>query len=69
MFAGMLFTSGVLLLYTAVIAPIQMLMWDPGNQCKMFPTLYIDVLVDLFFMVVLVTKLKISILFCFGINQ
>jgi hypothetical protein len=49
----MLFASGVMLLYTAVIAPIQILMWDTdtSDQCKIFPTLYFDAFVDLFFMV------------------
>jgi hypothetical protein len=49
--AGLLFTSGLLLVYTALVVPIQMLLWDYSNQCKMFPTLYIDMIVDCFFLV------------------
>jgi hypothetical protein len=49
--AGILFTSGLLLVYTALVVPIQMLLWDYSNQCIMFPTLYIDMMVDSFFLV------------------
>ena len=49
--AGMLFTSGLLLGYTALIVPIQMLLWEYSNPCKMFPTLYFDMMVDSFFLV------------------
>ncbi len=47
----MLFTSGLLLVYTALVVPIQILLWDYSNQCRMFPTLYIDMMVDTFFLV------------------
>jgi hypothetical protein len=43
--------SGALLLYTAIIVPVQILMWNYEDPCVMFPTLYFDLLVDLFFMV------------------
>jgi hypothetical protein len=43
--------SGALLLYTAIIVPVQILMWSYDDPCVMFPTLYFDLLVDLFFMV------------------
>ncbi len=49
--AGMLFASGLLLVYTALVVPIQMLLWDYSNKCNMFPTLYIDIMVDSFFLV------------------
>jgi hypothetical protein len=49
--AGMLFFSAVLLLYTAVVAPAQIFMWDYGNPCDSFPTLYLDLLIDSFFLV------------------
>ncbi len=49
--AGMLFVSAILLLYTAVVAPAQIFMWDYTNTCEYFPTLYLDLLVDSFFLV------------------
>ena len=49
--AGILFLSGALLLYTALVVPVQILVWDYGDPCHMFPTLYFDVSVDTFFMV------------------
>jgi hypothetical protein len=49
--AVMLFTSGMLLLYTAIVVPFQILLWDYSNPCRMFPTLYLDMLVDTFFLV------------------
>jgi len=39
-----------LLLYTAVIAPVQICLWNyDDDPCNRFPTLYFDVVVDLFF--------------------
>ncbi len=50
--AVMLFISGTLLLYTAIIAPVQVFLWEfKDNECNIFPTLYFDIFVDLFFMV------------------
>ena len=43
--------SLLLLFYTAVIVPVQILIWKYDDPCVMFPTLYFDLLVDLFFMV------------------
>ena len=51
MFAAMLFLSGLLLFYTAIIVPVQIFLWDYSDPCITFPTLYFDVLVDIFFMV------------------
>jgi hypothetical protein len=51
-FAGMLFVSGVLLLYTAIIAPVQIFLWEfDDTKCNVFPTLYFDLVVDVFFLV------------------
>jgi hypothetical protein len=49
--AVLLFTSGTLLFYTAMVVPVQIFMWDYSNPCNMFPTLYLDVGVDIFFLV------------------
>ncbi len=49
--AGELLCSGLLLLYTAVLAPVQICLWDYDNPCNVFPTLYFDVFVDAFFIV------------------
>ena len=49
--------SGALLLYTALVVPIQILVWDYGDPCNKFPTLYFDMFVDSFFLVNLVAIL------------
>ena len=49
--AVMLFVSASLLLYSAVIVPFQICMWDYTNPCNIFPTLRFDMCVDTFFMV------------------
>ena len=43
--------SAMLLIYTAVIVPVQICMWNYDDPCNMFPTLFFDVFVDAFFMV------------------
>ena len=44
--------SGMLLLYTAIIAPAQVFLWEFNEEeCNVFPTLYFDILVDIFFLV------------------
>ncbi len=43
--------SGLLLIYTAVVAPVQICLWSYEDPCNMFPTLYFDVAVDSFFLV------------------
>ncbi len=47
----MLFCSAALLLYTAVIVPVQICLWSSEDPCNAFPTLYFDVIVDAFFVV------------------
>jgi hypothetical protein len=49
--AGMLFISGTLLFYTAMVVPVQIFLWDYSDPCNMFPTLYFDLFVDIFFVV------------------
>jgi hypothetical protein len=49
-----LFLSGMLLLYTAIIAPAQVFVWEfKEEECNVFPTLFFDIFVDLFFMVII----------------
>ncbi len=43
--------SAMLLLYTAIIAPVQICFWSYDDPCNKFPTLYFDVYVDAFFVV------------------
>jgi hypothetical protein len=43
--------SAVLLLYTAIVAPVQICLWSYEDPCNKFPTLYFDVYVDIFFLV------------------
>ena len=47
----MLFVSGVFLMYTSVIVPVQICLWSFDDPCNKFPTLFFDVVVDTFFMV------------------
>jgi hypothetical protein len=50
--AAFLFVSGTLLLYTAIISPAQVFLWEfKEEECNVFPTLYFDIFVDIFFMV------------------
>jgi hypothetical protein len=50
--AAIVFMSGTLLLYTAVIAPAQIFLWEVDETgCTTFPTLYFDLFVDTFFLV------------------
>ena len=51
MSSGILLLSGALLLYTALVVPVQILVWDYSDPCRMFPTLYFDLGVDTFFLV------------------
>jgi hypothetical protein len=51
MAAGINFASGCLLIYTAMVAPVQLCLWDYDNPCNKFPTLYFDVFVDIYFLV------------------
>ncbi len=55
----MLLASGTLLFYTAMVVPVQIFMWDYTDQCNTFPTLFFDVLVDLFFLVSITRILQI----------
>ena len=48
---GMMAVSGALLLYTAGIVPVQLFLWNYDDACRAFPTLYLDCVVDVFFMV------------------
>ena len=52
--AAILFLSGALLLYTALVVPVQILVWDYSDPCQTFPTLYFDIGVDTFFLASLV---------------
>jgi hypothetical protein len=47
----MLFLSGSLLFYTAIIVPVQICLWSYDDPCNTFTTLYFDVIVDTFFLV------------------
>jgi hypothetical protein len=47
----MLFLSGALLFYTAVIVPVQICLWSYDDPCNAFTTLSFDVVVDTFFLV------------------
>jgi hypothetical protein len=49
--AVMLFLSGFLLFYTAIIVPVQICLWSYDDPCNAFATLNFDVIVDTFFLV------------------
>ncbi len=57
-----MFWSGSSLLYTAVVVPAQIFLWDYTEPCNTFPTLIFDVAVDSFFMVPF-TKIA-NLIFC-----
>ncbi len=44
-------TNAVLLVYTLILVPVQICLWNYDDPCNKFPTLYFDVIVDTFFMV------------------
>ena len=54
--AGMLFVSGVLLVYTAIVVPVQIFVWDYSDPCDPFPTLKLDIFIDTFFMVIVIAS-------------
>ena len=41
----------MLLIYSSIIIPVQLCLWNYDDPCIMFPTLYFDVIVDSFFLV------------------
>mmetsp|Transcript_37941 Transcript_37941/g.100971 ORF Transcript_37941/g.100971 Transcript_37941/m.100971 type:complete len:431 (+) Transcript_37941:34-1326(+) len=46
---GYILLSGLVLLYTAAVVPVQQFMWSNDDPCIKFPTLEFDVAVDFFF--------------------
>jgi hypothetical protein len=61
----LLFISGLFLLYSAVVVPFQICMWDYSDPCNLFPTLQLDLAVDTFFLVIfLAQKGGASELYC-----
>ncbi len=60
--AVVLFLSGVLLLYTAIVSPAQIFVWEfKDEECNVFPTLYFDIFVDIFFMVMYISSLVLFV--------
>mmetsp|Transcript_53366 Transcript_53366/g.111374 ORF Transcript_53366/g.111374 Transcript_53366/m.111374 type:complete len:210 (+) Transcript_53366:1654-2283(+) len=47
-----LLLSGSLLFYTAIIVPVQLCLWNYDDPCSAFTTLYFDVFVHSFFLVI-----------------
>jgi hypothetical protein len=47
----MLLISGVFLVYTAIVVPAQIFVWNYSDPCNPFPTLRLDIFIDTFFMV------------------
>jgi hypothetical protein len=47
----MMVLNALLLVYTGVIAPLQICLWTYDDPCNKFPTLFFDVFVDCFFLV------------------
>jgi hypothetical protein len=70
LFAAIVFLSGAFLLYTAVIAPAQIFLWEIDEvECKTFPTLYFDIFVDAFFLVRLMLLSSYFIMLLFNENK
>jgi hypothetical protein len=60
--AVLLFVSGTFLLYTVIMAPVQIFVWEFNEtECNLFPTLYFDMFVDMFFMVKFMQMLSIQV--------
>jgi hypothetical protein len=49
--AAMLVANAFFLVYTTILVPVQICLWNYDDPCNKFPTLYFDVIVDAFFMV------------------
>ena len=49
--AGILFLSCLLLVYSAIVVPVQIFVWDYSDPCHAFPTLNLDIFIDSFFIV------------------
>ncbi len=47
----MFIANAFFLIYTIVIVPVQICLWNYDDPCNKFPTLYFDIIVDTFFMV------------------
>ena len=47
----MMVFNALFLVYTGVVAPLQICLWSYEDPCNKFPTLYFDVFVDCFFLV------------------
>jgi hypothetical protein len=47
----MVLCNAVFLVYTAIIAPVQICLWNYDDPCKSIATLYFDTFVDIFFLV------------------
>ncbi len=56
----MLFFNGSFLLYTAIIVPLQICLWDYNDPCNKFPSLEFDLLVDTFFLVSIPNRVQSS---------
>ncbi len=50
-FAAILSLSCLFLAYSAYAVPMQLSFWNSQDPCDEFPTLFIDVVVDTYFMV------------------
>jgi hypothetical protein len=49
--AVVLMLNAFFLIYTTILVPVQICLWNYEDPCNKFPTLYFDVIVDAFFMV------------------
>ncbi len=47
----MMVFNALFLVYTGVLAPLQICLWNYDDPCNKFPTLFFDVLIDCFFLV------------------
>jgi hypothetical protein len=47
----MMIFNAIFLVYTGALAPIQICFWTYDDPCNNFPTLFFDVFVDSFFLV------------------
>jgi hypothetical protein len=65
--AVMVLCNALFLAYTAIIAPVQICLWNYNDPCNSIATLYFDAIVDIFFLVPSYTSNLVCHCFCMWI--
>uniref|UniRef100_A0A7S0M770 Ion transport domain-containing protein n=1 Tax=Cryptomonas curvata TaxID=233186 RepID=A0A7S0M770_9CRYP len=59
---GVVVLSGLFLIYTSAVVPVQLFMWNYDDPCNKFPTLFFDVAVDSFFLLEVLLQFAVGTL-------